>query len=149
VCHFIDCIEFITGALPVSVFAESISANNDRVVEVDSVLITLRLADGSNASIAYLSEGDRALAKERIEIFGGGKSFVIDDFRKATAYKNGNEEQINLKAQDKGQLDEVRAVCETVLKGDAAPIGLDELAATSLTTFRILDSLRTGERVDI
>ena len=93
--------------------------------------------------------GDRALAKERIEIFGAGKSFVIDDFCKATSYKNGREEQTTLRAQDKGQLDEVRAVCESILKGDAAPIALEELAATSLTTFRILDSLRTGQRVDV
>ena len=149
VCHFVDFMEFLTGALPVSVFAESVAANNDRMVDTDSVLITLRFADGSNGTIAYLSEGDRALAKERIEIFGGGKSFVIDDFRKATSYKNGHEEVITLRAQDKGQLDQARVVCETILKGTAAPIGLDELAATSVTTFRILDSLRTGERVDI
>jgi predicted dehydrogenase/threonine dehydrogenase-like Zn-dependent dehydrogenase len=149
VCHFIDFMQFITGALPVSVFAESVTGANALSVNDDSVLITLRFADGSNGSIAYLAEGDRALAKERVEIFGAGKSFVIDDFRKGIAYKDGREEQTTLRAQDKGQLDEVRAVCDCVLRGDAAPISLDELAATSLTTFRIVDSLRTGQRVDI
>ena len=149
VCHFVDFMEFLTGALPVSVFAEAVSGSNDRAVDSDSVLITLKFADGSNGTIAYLSEGDRTLAKERIEIFGAGKSFVIDDFRKGTACKNGREENTTLRAQDKGQLDQVRAVCESALKGDAAPIALEELAATSLTTFRILDSLRAGQRVDI
>ena len=149
VCHFIDFMEFITGALPVSVFAESVTGTNALSVDDDSVLIILRFADGSNGSIAYLAEGDRALAKERIEIFGAGKSFVIDDFRRSVAYKDGREEPTTLRAQDKGQLDEVRAVCESILRGDAAPISLEELAATSLTTLRILDSLRTGQRVDI
>jgi len=149
VCHFIDFMEFITGALPVSVFAESVTGTNALSVDDDSVLITLRFADGSNGSIAYLAEGDRALAKERIEIFGAGKSFVIDDYRRSVAYRDGREEPTTLKAQDKGQLDEVRAICESILRGDAAPISLEELAATSLTTFRILDSLRTGQRVDI
>ena len=149
VCHFIDFMEFITGALPVSVFAESVTGTNALSVDDDSVLITLRFADGSNGSIAYLAEGDRALAKERVEIFGAGKSFVIDDFRRSIAYRDGREEPTTLRAQDKGQLDEVRAVCESILRGDAAPISLEELAATSLTTFRILDSLRTGQRVDI
>ena len=149
VCHFVDFMEFITGALPVSVFAESVCGTNALSVDDDSVLVTLRFADGSNGTIAYLSEGDRALAKERVEIFGAGRSFVIDDFRRAIAYKDGREETTTLRAQDKGQLDEVRAVCESILRGDAAPITLDELAATSLTTFRILDSLRTGQRVDI
>jgi hypothetical protein len=62
---------------------------------------------------------------------------------------NGREEQTTLKAQDKGQLDQVRAVCDAVTKGHGLPISLDELAATTLTTFRILDSLRTAQRVDI
>jgi polar amino acid transport system substrate-binding protein len=149
VCHFVDFIQFITGALPISIFAESVTGTNERAVDADSVMITLRLADGSNATIAYLSEGDRALSKERIEIFGDGKSFVIDDFRKASFYMNGREEQTTLKAQDKGQLDQVRAVCDAVTKGHGLPISLDELAATTLTTFRILDSLRTAQRVDI
>lgn len=149
ICHFVDFVQFITGALPVSIFAESVSGSNERAVDAESVMVTLRLADGSNATIAYLSEGDRSLAKERIEIFGEGKSFVIEDFRKALFYKNGREEQTTLKAQDKGQLDQVRAVCDAVIKGHGPLISLDELAATTLTTFRILDSLRTAQRVDI
>ncbi len=149
VCHFIDFMEFITGALPVSVFAESVAGTNERAVDADSVLIALQFADGSNGVIAYFSEGDRALAKERIEVFGAGRSFVIDDFRSATSYKNGREEQISLKAQDKGQHDQVRAVCDCIRRGDEAPISLDELAATTLTTFRILDSLRLRQRLDL
>jgi len=149
VCHFVDFMEYITGALPVSVFAESVKGDNVLRLNDDSVLVTLRFADGSNGSIAYLGEGDRALAKERVEIFGAGRSFVIDDFRRGIGYKDGREEQTTLRAQDKGQLDEVRALCESILKPDAAPITLEELAVTSLTTFRILDSLRTGQRVDI
>ena len=66
-------------------------------------MMTLRFADGSNGVIAYLAEGDRALAKERIEIFGAGSVFVIDDFRAAVAYRDGREEKIKLRAQDKGQ----------------------------------------------
>jgi len=66
----------------------------------------------------------------------------LDDFRRATLYKDGREEQVALKAQDKGQQEQVRAVCASVLQGGAAPISLDDLAATSRATFRVLDSLR-------
>jgi predicted dehydrogenase/threonine dehydrogenase-like Zn-dependent dehydrogenase len=142
VCHFVDLMQFLTGAPPVYVFADSISAKSSKIVDADSVFITLRFADGSNGSIAYLSEGDKALAKERIEIFGAGRVFVLDDFRRATLYKDGREEQVALKAQDKGQQEQVRAICASVLQGGAAPISLDELAATSRATFRVLDSLR-------
>ena len=142
VCHFVDLMQFLTGAPPVFVFAEAISAKSGKIVDDDSVFITLRFADGSNGSIAYLSEGDKALAKERVEIFGAGRVFVLDDFRRATLYKDGREEQVTLKAQDKGQQAQVREVCVSVLGGGPAPISLDELVATTRATFRVLDSLR-------
>jgi polar amino acid transport system substrate-binding protein len=145
VCHFIDLMQFLTGAPPVSVFAESISAKASKIVNADSVFITLRFADGSNGAIAYLSEGDKSLAKERLEIFGAGRVFVLDDFRRATLYKDGREEQVALKAQDKGQQAQVREIC----KGGNAPISLDELATTTRATFRVLDSLREHQPFEI
>ena len=145
VCHFIDLMQFLTGSLTTRVFAESITSRNHEVTENDSVVITLKFADGSNGSIAYLAEGDRSVPKERIEIIGGGKAFLIDDFRRTSSFSNGKEASKKLLSQDKGQPEEVRVVCSTVLTGDDAPIGLDDLAATTRATFRILDSLRTGE----
>jgi polar amino acid transport system substrate-binding protein len=149
VCHFIDFIQFVTGSLTTRVYAEAISSDNSEVINDDSVFITLRLANGSNASIAYLAEGDRGLPKERIEIFGGGKSFVIDDFRTAGAWQNGRETKTKLREQDKGQKDEVRAVCAMVRDGTPSPIALEDLAATTRATFRVLESLRTGLPVEV
>ena len=130
VCHFVDLMQFLTGAPPVSVFAESVSAKSPKIVDADSVFITLRFADGSNGAIAYLSEGDKSLPKERVEIFGAGKIFVIDDFRTG-------------KTQDKGQPAMVKQICAGIVNAQPAPITLSELAATTQTTFRILDSLRS------
>ncbi|HEX8491555.1 MAG TPA: bi-domain-containing oxidoreductase [Pyrinomonadaceae bacterium] len=149
VCHFVDLMHFLTGALCTRVYAEAVTSRNHEIVDEDSVFITLRFSDGSNGSIAYLAEGDKTLPKERIEIFGEGKSFVLDDFRSATAYSNGREERTKLRAQDKGQAEEIRAVCEVVLKGGPAPIALDDLARTTLATFRIRESLRTGQVVEV
>jgi polar amino acid transport system substrate-binding protein len=149
VCHFVDLMQFWTNAAPVSVFAESIRSDNGETLDHDSVFVTLRFADGSTGCIAYLAEGDRALAKERVEIFGAGRSFVVEDFRSASSYRDGREEKTKLRATDKGQAQEVRAVCATVLEGTPAPIPLAELAATTRATFRILDSLRTGQSVKI
>jgi polar amino acid transport system substrate-binding protein len=149
VCHFIDLMHFLTTSLTTRVFAEAVSGTSRDVINDDSVFITLRFLDGSNGSIAYLAEGDRALPKERIEIFGGGKSFVIDDFRSTQAFHNGREIKAKPREQDKGQKQEVRAVCDMVREGNAAPIALADLATTTRATFRILDSLRTGLPVEV
>ena len=149
VCHFIDFIQFMTGSLVTRVYAESISSRSHEIVEEDSVFITLRLVDGSNGSIAYLAEGNAALPKERIEIFGAARTFVIEDFRSALAYENGRQKKTKLREQDKGQKDEVRAVCAMVREGKPSPISLDDLATTTRATFRIRDSLRTGLPVEV
>jgi len=148
VCHFIDLMQFLTGAVSTRVYAEAIAGRNAEVLDADSVFITLRFADGSNGSIAYLAEGDRALAKERVEIFGAGRTFVLDDFRRAIQISGGKEKRVRLSGQDKGQANEVRAVCRAVVEGGPAPIGLEDLAATTRATFGIIESLRTGLPVD-
>jgi len=149
VCHFIDFLHYITGSVTERVFAESLSHAKSDLSNEDSIVIAIRLGDGSNASIVYSKEGDRALPKERVEIIGGGKALVIDDFRTLTAYEGGKEKTTKLRKQDKGQENEIRAICEVVRTGKSAPIALEDLAATTRATFRIRESLRTGLPVEV
>ena len=76
-------------------------------------------------------------------------AFIIEDFRTASAYRDGRETRTRLRAQDKGQLQQARVVCAALIEGAPAPIPLEELAATTRATFRILDSLRTGQAFGI
>jgi predicted dehydrogenase/threonine dehydrogenase-like Zn-dependent dehydrogenase len=149
VCHFVDLMQFLSGSVPTRVFAESITSRNAAAIDDDSVVITLKFADGSVGTIAYLAEGDKALPKERIEIFGGGRSFVIDDFRETRAYVNGKETIKKLGRQDKGQRDEVAAFCQLVNTGGDPLFSIDELAATTRATFRMIESLRTGRAISV
>jgi polar amino acid transport system substrate-binding protein len=144
VCHFVDFMQYLTGSRVERVYAERVASEDRDAVDDDSVFVTLRFADGSNGSIAYLAEGDRALQKERVEVFGAGRVFVIEDFRAAAGYAGGRETRTRLRAQDKGQREEVRAVCAALREGGPAPIPLADLANTTRATFRILDALRTG-----
>jgi polar amino acid transport system substrate-binding protein len=144
VCHFIDFMQFLTGAVPTNVFAQPVGAQGN-VVSEDSVFITLQFADGSNGVIAYLAEGDASLQKEHVEIFGAGKTFVIEDFRSSKLYTGGREKKETLRQQDKGQAEQTRVACAVVAEGKPAPITLGELEATTRATFRIRDSLRTGQ----
>ncbi len=145
VCHFIDLMHYLTDSVTTRVFAEAVSSRDAEITEADSVFITLKFADGSNGTIAYLAEGDKTLAKERIEVFGEGRSSVIDDFRRVTMYAGGRETSKKSLGQDKGQTAELKALCDFVKNGGDAPIGFDDLVTTTRATFRILDSLCTGQ----
>ena len=74
---------------------------------------------------------------------------MLDDFRRATLHKDGREEQVTLKAQDKGQQAQVHELCASVLQGTEAPISVNDLAATTRATFRALDSLREHRQFEV
>jgi len=148
VCHFVDLMQFITGSAPETVYAESAGNVRGEYAE-DSVLITLQFSDGSRGVIAYLADGDSALPKEHIEVFGEGKTFVIEDFRAARLYAGGREKRERLRQQDKGQAEQTRVACAVVAEGKPAPITLQELEATTRATFRMKDALRTGQQVKV
>jgi len=67
---------------------------------------------------------------------------VINDFRNGLLYKNGK--QIKLNSPDKGHKNEVHSFIESLQQGKPSPIAFRSICLTTLTTFRILDSLATG-----
>ena len=77
VCHFVDLAQALVGADiedAVGVLGGDASQGNDGVV------VALRFADGSVASIAYGSSPPVS-GKERIEVLAGSHQVIIDDFR--------------------------------------------------------------------
>ena len=89
--------------------------------------------------IVYLACGDKLLGKERIEIFGGGQSFIIDDFKLGEHYADGSRR--TLKMPGKGHQEEVKAFLEAVRDGRPSPISLDSLALTSAGTFAMFSTM--------
>jgi predicted dehydrogenase/threonine dehydrogenase-like Zn-dependent dehydrogenase len=142
VCHFIDLLQFITGSLPVRVFAECIGSDSQQVKNADNVLITIRFQNGSVGTITYAAGGDKALPKERVEIFGGNKVGIIHDFRNGELFSNNKSKVIKL--EGKGHKQEVEVFLSAIRDGRESPISFESIYYTSLATFKILDSLYSG-----
>jgi predicted dehydrogenase len=148
VCHFIDFIQYLTGALPCQVSAFSTQPASSGLVD-DSAAIAIAFEDGSIGSIIYAASGDAAAGKERIEVFCDGVLFLIDDFKKAECFSKGRKSSLGGGRQDKGHSNEIAGFLEALRRGEPAPIGIESLAATSLATFGILESISTGNSVKI
>ncbi len=142
VCHFIDLMQYFTEALPQTVFAQCIHSANNINKNDDNIVINIQFADGSAGSIVYVATGDKALPKERLEIYGGGKVGVINDFRSGEWYSNNK--MIKLKMEGKGHKQEVHAFLNAITEGHASPISFESIYATTKATLKILDSLHTG-----
>jgi len=144
VCHFVDFLMFLAGSSPVEVQASSLA--NPCQYNDDNVIVSLRFANGSQGTISYLANGDRAYSKERVEVFGGGAVAVLDDFRRLELVRHGRKKVIrSLLRQDKGHRAEWAAFAHSIQAGEASPIPLDQLVAATLATLRIRDSLALGQ----
>jgi predicted dehydrogenase len=115
----------------------------------DSVAVTLKFHDGSVGTITYSANGDPAMPKERVEISSTGRSAVIDNFQHLTLYQQGKKRSFKLGAIDKGHRDEVRAFLQAIQHGSPSPISFESLVATTLATFKIVESLQVGVPVGL
>jgi predicted dehydrogenase len=114
------------------------------------VVISIRFANGSEGTISYLANGDRAFSKERLEVFGGGAVAVLDDFRCLELIRDGSKRTIHSRwRQDKGHRAEWAAFAESVRRGQATPISFEELVCSTLATLRIQESVATGKRLPV
>lgn len=148
-CHAIDLATCLTGSVPVRVYAESIGGTGAPKITDDQCFITLRHANGSISNIGYLAGGDKAFPKERIEVIGGGRVGVIEDFREVITCRNGKMRKKRFGGQDKGHGAEIDAFTNTLTKGGLPPIPWEELQAVTLAVILAVRSIREGVAFDV
>jgi predicted dehydrogenase/threonine dehydrogenase-like Zn-dependent dehydrogenase len=149
VCHFIDFVQYLTGALPARVSAEAVPRTQAAGMVDDSTVISISMTDGSVASIVYTASGDSSVAKERIEIFCGGNVAMIDDFKSGTFSSGGRKTKMGGGAQDKGHRAEIAAFFDAARGHTIALIELESLVATTLASFAVVESVRSAAAVAI
>jgi len=141
-CHFIDLMQYFTNSEPVKVYAECINTANEKTKADDNISIVVKFKNGSVGNLIYLANGDKSLPKELIEVFGGGIVGRIHDFRYGEIhYKN---KSTKIKSPCKGHKQEVAAFIDALSNEKASPISFNSIRLTTLTTFKIIDSLNSG-----
>lgn len=143
-CHFIDLLQFLAGAPIVSVQAVALGIPHSGFVSSDKVTFTLRFADRSVGTVHYLGNGHRSFAKERLEVFCGGRILQLDNFRRLRGFGWPGFKKMNLWRQDKGNLACVAAFVDAIQHGKPAPISFQDLIATTRSTFAVVEALKSG-----
>jgi predicted dehydrogenase/threonine dehydrogenase-like Zn-dependent dehydrogenase len=147
-CHFIDFAAFLVGSSPVWVSADGLPDGNR--YHQDNVHITLGFADGSLATVDYLANGPRAFPKERVEVFCGGKTGVLDDFRTLDLVSEQHHEHRESRLrQDKGHQAAWQAFCGAIQNAANPPIPYDQLLGVSRAAMAAVRSLETGEKITL
>jgi len=145
-CHFIDVCSYLTGSLPVNVYAQCVRKDDQSIPDEDNVSATLLFANGSTAVINYTAYGNRQISKEYIELFGADLGMQMNDFRELIIFRGNKKERLKNANQDKGFKAELAEFLKGIKTG-TPPISFESIYITTLTTFKILESLRTGQPI--
>jgi len=140
-CHFIDLITFLTGSRVKAVCMNAMGLNPAE--NTDNASILLKYENGATGVINYFSNGSRAYAKERIEVYTQERTAVVDNFRVTTGY--GFKGFSRLKTPiDKGHKAQFRLLTERIRNGGPALIPFEEILNTTLASFAAVESLQRG-----
>jgi predicted dehydrogenase/threonine dehydrogenase-like Zn-dependent dehydrogenase len=141
--HFVDFLTFVSGSPPVAVSASAIEGASDVLT------ITVQFANGSIGTIHYFANGNPAVPKEYVEVFGGGIAAQLFNFRKLRIAGARASGKTRVLGQAKGFGEEVAAVIAALRAGHPAPIPFRDLCLTSKATFAAGRALVTGSRVTL
>ena len=147
-CHFIDFLTYLVGQAPRSVTANGLPDRGS--YHEDNVVITLLFPEGSLGTVSYLANGDKSFPKERVEVFSGGHVAVLDDFRSLELVKGGRRQTTHSRLrQDKGHQAIWQAFIEAVIAWGPPLIPYEQLMGVSQAAFAAVQSLRSGETIEI
>ena len=134
-CHIYDLFATLTAARPVATDALPIVPVSKYWRPDDNFVATIRYSDGSVCSLTYSALGNRAHAKERMEIFCDGKVVSLDDYRSVSVSGRRLAAWRDSKVQ-KGQYEELEVLADGLRDG-RWPISLDEQLQTTRVAFEV------------
>ena len=120
--HMVDLARHLVGA-PIA----EVTASYLDDATADTATILLGFGDGSVATVHYLANGSKRFAKERVEVFAGGRVLVNENFRTLRTYGFPAVRTMRLRRQDKGHEAGMRAFLDAVRSGGPPPIAIDEI----------------------
>lgn len=147
-CHFVDALEFLTGSRIKKLWV-SVVPQGGAVSHEESFILNTEHENGSTGAVFYSALGNFRLPKEYIEIYGNEKITVIDNFKKGKVIYPNRTQKLNLWYQDKGYGRELEALIGAIRGGKPSPISLEEIFTSHLATFKALESLKTGQAVEL
>jgi predicted dehydrogenase len=147
-CHFLDTLGFIADSPIVRVHVSGFGMPEQPTQSADNAVVSLVFANGSVGAVIYVSLGSATLPKERLEVFVGNRSAILDDYTTLELYDGTRPVRDRLRKQDKGHSAEIAEFLTGIRNGNY-PIPLQTMRNIHESCFAAVDSLRTGLPVEL
>ena len=129
-CHFIDFACWLAGA-PETVHCIVRPEPGEPLSAAQSFQVSLGFGNGSLAVVLYTASGSTRVSKEYVEVHSGGRTAVLDDFRRLTLTDERHRVRRSERSADKGHARQFEHVA-AVLAGTAHDASADLDPLTSM-----------------
>jgi predicted dehydrogenase len=141
-------MSYLSGALPVRVSAEGIPANGAQPRAPEDVTVQIGFSDGSVGTLLYLTNGDSSIPKEYCEIFGGGKTAIMDNFVRVTFHADGRRSRKRYDGK-KGHAEEVEHFLRAIEGKEQPAMTFESLYKVSRATLSIVDAMQQHATISV
>lgn len=143
-CHIYDLFNALCGgAKEIAVNAYAVDPVSKQWHKNDNFVATIKYEEGSVCTLTYTALGEKSYSKEKMEIFADGKVIVMDDYHTVHIH-SGRDKKWSSKAAQKGQLQELAALADTLLRGKPWPISLAEQIQATRIGFEVEHQIFTA-----
>jgi len=146
VCHFIDFLCWLLDSYPSRIFAEGGTLSHRGTTLHDNLIVTMKFADDSIASLIYGDMGNPKFPKERLEIFTGNVTIVIDDFKELKV-EGINQPDVKLSEIDKGYKTELIEFVKAIQNNTKPLVTAEDGLRATFLCHKIIESLQIGKPV--
>jgi len=146
--HFFDLMYWLVGAEPRRVFAWGGNLSHPGHNVEDNVVVGIEFADRSLGALTYGDLGDAGLAFERVEVFAGGMSMVLDGFQELAVFGRA-EPRLRLPRPEMGFYEELESFSRAILEGGEPVVSAEDGLRATLVACRVLEALREGKPVEV
>lgn len=148
--HFLDFMQFIVAARPRKVTTHSVDSATRDIINPDTLAVTVEYADGSIGTMHYLSNGDKTMGRERVEVYGDNSTAVLDDWRLLNYSKNGKRTRTRRQlGNPKGFIEEMKVFINALSTKNKLPMTFAEAVDGMQTALAAIESLRTGQACEL
>ncbi len=141
--HFLDVFAFLTGSSPVAVTASRLRPAGSGAAmgdETDNLSVLVDYADGSTGTLLYLTQGGSTTPKERLEVFGQGRTVTMDNFETVTVHEGNAKPKTRRIGGGKGQAAQMAGFIAACRDGAPMPIPVASLLETTRLTLAAVES---------
>jgi predicted dehydrogenase/threonine dehydrogenase-like Zn-dependent dehydrogenase len=140
-CHFVDLLRYLSGTPIVRHSIVGMRSDSMARTPIDTATFTLEFENGSIGTVHYLANGHKGLAKERVEVFCGGRVLQLDNYRSLKGWGWKGFSRMGAWRQDKGAQQCVDTFVAAVRDGLPSPIPRSEIIEVSRASIELSEAL--------